>query len=165
LGLETALSTKEIIHRQLLGRGLTIAVAESVTAGLLQSKIAETPGSSAYFLGGVTAYTLDQKVQHLGVDQKHAEAHNCVSRQVAEDMAFGVTLMFGADVGVATTGYAEPDLGRGTLEPMAFYAILVEGHLLQSGELQAPGMDRNPAREFIANFVMDKLATCLLRPA
>jgi len=143
---------------------LTIAVAESLTAGLLQSKLASSSGSSAYFLGGLTAYTLEQKVQHLCVDRKIAEACNCVSVQVAEDMAFGATLLFGADVGVATTGYAEPDPSRGVLEPMACFAILVEGHLLYSGEVQAPKMSRNDAREYIASYVMDKLAYCLYRP-
>lgn len=156
---------REIIHRQLLGQGLTIATAESLTAGLLQSKLAESSGSSAYFLGGLTAYSLEQKVRHLCVDRKVAETCNCVSVQVAEDMAFGATLLFGSDVGVATTGYAEPDPSRGVLEPMACFAILVDGHLLHSGEVQAPGMNRNEAREYIANYVLDKLATCLCLPA
>jgi PncC family amidohydrolase len=86
---------------------LTLAVAESLTAGQVQARVASVSGASGYFLGGVTAYTLTQKVKLLGVDRRHAKAVNCVSARVAEEMALGACGLFGADVGVATTGYAE----------------------------------------------------------
>ena len=84
---------------------LTLAVAESLTCGRLQALIGEISGASEYFLGGITAYTLEQKVRHLGVDRATAKRVNSVSATVAEQMARGVGEMFGSHLGLATTGY------------------------------------------------------------
>src|SRR5688572_2412301 len=96
--------------KELMGREprLTLAVAESLTAGQVQARVAAISGASNFFLGGITAYTLEQKAKHLGVDRVAAKRVNGVSAEVAEQMALGVCRLFGADVGVATTGYAEP---------------------------------------------------------
>ena len=68
---------------------LTLAVAESVTCGRLQARIGAISGASEFFLGGLTAYTIPQKVRHLGVDRALAEQTNAVSPEVAEQMARG----------------------------------------------------------------------------
>ena len=75
---------------------LTLAVAESVTCGRLQARIGADSGASEYFLGGLTAYSLEQKVRHLGVDRAGAEGVNSVSAGVAEQMARGACALFGA---------------------------------------------------------------------
>jgi nicotinamide-nucleotide amidase len=64
--------------------------------------------SHSFFLGGITAYNIEQKVRLLGIDRAHAELVDCVSPRVPEEMAEGVSNMFQADIGLATTGYAEP---------------------------------------------------------
>ena len=89
---------------------LTLAVAESLTCGHLQARVGAVSGASEYFLGGVTAYSLEQKMKLLGVERAAAEPVNSVSAAVAEQMARGVCALFGADVAVATTGYAEPSV-------------------------------------------------------
>ena len=71
---------------------LTLAVAESLTCGRLQARIGAISGASDFFLGGVTAYSLDQKVRHLGVNRAGAAAVNSVSGAVAEQMARGATM-------------------------------------------------------------------------
>ena len=68
----------------------SLAVAESLTCGHLQARIGSESGASGFFAGGVTAYTLEQKVTLLAVDRAVAEAVDCVSDQVARQMAFGV---------------------------------------------------------------------------
>lgn len=68
---------------------LTLAVAESLTGGTLQARITANHGVSSHFLGGITAYHIDQKVKHLGVDREHAQKVNCVSQEVANQMALG----------------------------------------------------------------------------
>ena len=78
---------------------LPLAVAESLTSGRLQARIGAIPGASEFFLGGVTAYTLDAKARHLGVDRAEAQAVNGVSSRVAEQMARGACVLFGADIG------------------------------------------------------------------
>src|SRR5215510_4086337 len=87
----------------MVARGLTLAVAESLTSGRIQAAVAAASGASNYFLGGVTVYSIEQKVRHLHVDRQHAEAVHGVSARVAEEMARGVALLFGSDYSVSTT--------------------------------------------------------------
>jgi nicotinamide-nucleotide amidase len=118
--MSTAADLKKLILRK---PALTLAVAESLTAGQLQARIAAVSGASGYFLGGVTAYSLEQKVKLLGVNRAHARTVDCVSQRVAVEMAAGAARLFGADVAVATTGYAEPAPRRKVRTPHAWWAL------------------------------------------
>ena len=102
---------------------LRLAVAESMTAGRLQALIAAESGASEFFAGGITAYTIEQKVRHLGVDRAEAVPVDCVSAEVAWQMARGACALFGADVALATTGYAEPAPEHGFPEAGLFWAL------------------------------------------
>ena len=93
--------------------GWTVAVAESLTGGLVVSSIVSVPGSSAVLRGGVVAYATDVKAALLGVDETLLSAHGPVHPRVARQMADGVRRTLGhdglpADVGIATTGIAGP---------------------------------------------------------
>jgi nicotinamide-nucleotide amidase len=142
--------------------GRWIAVAESVTCGRLQARIGAVSGASAYFRGGITAYTLDEKVRHLGVDRAAAKAVDCVSREVAEQMARGACALFGADFAAATTGYAEPLADPPVPQPFAWWAVARrtgEGRLeARSGRVDCPGADRVGAQERMADAAMAALA-------
>jgi nicotinamide-nucleotide amidase len=92
-------------------RGRTIAVAESCTGGLMSARLTDPPGSSAYFRGGVVAYSNDAKVSLAGVDPALIERTGAVSDEVAEALADGAVERFGADLGVGITGIAGPDGG------------------------------------------------------
>lgn len=97
----------------LLGqRGLTLAVAESCTGGLVGDIITDTPGSSAYFLGGVQSYADAVKRDLLGVQASTLVAEGAVSAACAAEMARGVRRLIGADIGLSVTGIAGP--GGGT---------------------------------------------------
>jgi len=102
--------------------GLTIAVAESCTGGLLGSLITDQPGSSAYFLGGVLAYSDAVKRTHLGVSPALLESQGAVSGGVAEAMAEGARSRFGAKLAVSVTGIAGPD-GGGPTKPVGLTYI------------------------------------------
>jgi nicotinamide-nucleotide amidase len=91
--------------------GRTIAVAESCTGGLMAARLTERPGSSAYFAGGVVAYSNDAKVSLVGVDRALIERVGAVSNEVAEALAQGAIERFAADIGVGITGIAGPDGG------------------------------------------------------
>lgn len=99
---------REQLANYLRRTGTTIAAAESLTCGHVQANLGMVPGSSAYFRGGMTAYTLGQKVKLLEVDREHAATVGCVSQRVARQMAIGARKLFGSDIGISTTGYAEP---------------------------------------------------------
>jgi len=113
----------EAIHAILSERGLTIACAESITVGGVATHLGACPGSSDYFQGGVIAYNIDHKVNILKVNRENAEACNCVSRQTVVEMAYGVMKLFDADVGIATTGYAESYPEEGIDKPYAWIAV------------------------------------------
>lgn len=115
----------EAVIGDLLTRGgLTIAVAESCTGGLLASRLTDVPGSSAYFDRGVVCYSNAAKVEWLGVPVALIEAHGAVSEPVARAMADGARERARASVGIGITGIAGP--GGGTPEkPVGTVAIAV----------------------------------------
>jgi nicotinamide-nucleotide amidase len=143
------------------GPRLTLAVAESLTCGRLQARIGAISGASDFFLGGMTAYSLDQKVRHLGVDRAAAEAANGVSGEIAEQMARGACVLFGADLGVATTGYAEPSADRGVAAPFAWWGLARRGpgggFDTTSGRVDFPGLPRVDVQERVAGAALDAL--------
>jgi PncC family amidohydrolase len=94
-----------------LGRGLTVALAESCTGGLVADAITDVAGSSGYFAGGVVSYSNEAKETLLDVPRAMLEAHGAVSAQVARAMAEGARSRFGVDVAAAVTGIAGPDGG------------------------------------------------------
>ena len=90
-------------------RGLTFAAAESLTGGLIGSRITALSGSSSVFRGGAVTYCNEVKAAMLGVDPDVLETKGAVSREVAAQMAQGVRRAAGADIGVSATGLAGPD--------------------------------------------------------
>lgn len=88
--------------------GLSLAIAESCTGGLLCSNITDVAGSSDYFLGGIISYSNQVKVRQLGVDSGVLEKCGAVSRDVALAMARGVREKLQSDLGIGTTGIAGP---------------------------------------------------------
>jgi len=97
------------VVRALAERGLTVAVAESLTGGLVVAELVSVPGASAVVRGGVVAYATELKHELLGVDAALLAAGGPIQAAVAEQMATGVRLRLGADLGLATTGVAGPD--------------------------------------------------------
>lgn len=98
----------------LRARGLTLALAESCTGGLIGSLITDVPGSSEYFLGSAATYAYSAKEAILGVRRETLLAHGAVSAETAAEMAQGARRIFGADIAAAVTGIAGP--GGGTLD-------------------------------------------------
>ncbi|MEO6349424.1 MAG: CinA family protein [Candidatus Limnocylindrales bacterium] len=99
------------IQEEMIGRGLSLATAESCTGGLIGHLITETSGSSAYYLGGLISYSNELKERELGVDPNSLEKHGAVSAQTCMAMAEGARHRYGATIGVAVTGIAGPDGG------------------------------------------------------
>ena len=89
-------------------KGVSIAVAESCTAGLIASKLTTLPGSSSYFNGGVVAYQNEIKIKILGVSESIIDEKTEVSVEVVNQMAKSVLEKFDANFAIATTGYAGP---------------------------------------------------------
>ncbi len=99
---------EKVIGDLLSKKGLTLAVMESCTGGLVASLITDIPGSSEYFKGGLVAYSNEMKTE-FGVDSMLIAEHGAVSAEVAGAMAVATRDRLGADIGIGTTGVAGPD--------------------------------------------------------
>jgi len=99
------------VHKSLLKKGKTLAVAESCTGGIVSSMLTQLPGSSAYFLLGVVTYSNQAKQSILRIPSKLITTKGAVSREVAQKMAQSVRLVSGADFGIGITGVAGPSGG------------------------------------------------------
>jgi nicotinamide-nucleotide amidase len=104
-------TVEDIVADELIARGLTIATAESCTAGGLASRLTDRPGSSAYLVGGLVVYSNEMKTQLAGVPAELIERVGAVSAEVALALAEGARDRLGTDLGVGITGIAGPDGG------------------------------------------------------
>ncbi|MFJ8545678.1 CinA family protein [Streptomyces sp. NPDC093586] len=118
-------STAADVVRLLTVKGETLAIAESLTGGLVSAGITAVPGASKVFRGSVTAYATELKHGLLGVDAELLAARGAVDPQVAAEMAVGVRKALGADWGIATTGVAGPDPQDG--QPVGTVYVAVHG--------------------------------------
>lgn len=144
----------------------TLAVAESLTCGRVQAGIGAISGASDFFLGGITTYSIEQKVRHLGVDEKTVRACDGVSAAVAAQMAVGACRLFGSDFAVATTGYAESNPVRGFANPIAYWALAqakrgLSPTILREGSLERPGLGRVAMQHEVSREVLTALGACL----
>ena len=102
---------EELVGQLLKEQGMTLALAESCTGGLISHRLTRVAGSSDYFIGGVVAYSNSLKEQLLGVDEKIINRHGAVSSETARAMAEGVRSRTGADIALSVTGIAGPEGG------------------------------------------------------
>ncbi|GGU34777.1 CinA family protein [Streptomyces coeruleorubidus] len=116
-------STATDVVRLLTVKGGTLAVAESLTGGLVAAEITSVPGASKVFRGSVTAYATELKHELLGVDTTLLAARGAVDPQVAAQMAAGVRKALGTDWGIATTGVAGPEPQDGQAVGTVFVAV------------------------------------------
>ena len=109
---------KKILSREikqfLYGAGMTLGTVESCTGGRIAESIIAVPGASAYFKGGIIAYTNDVKENLLGVSHDVIEEKTAVCEEVAKEMVQGAIKALGVDFAIASTGTAGP--GGGTAE-------------------------------------------------
>ncbi|WP_028049875.1 CinA family protein [Cellulomonas sp. URHD0024] len=136
----------------LRSRGWSVAVAESLTGGLVCSTIVDVPGASASLRGGVVAYATDLKATVLGVGSALLAARGPVDPEVARQMAEAVRERLGADVGLATTGVAGPDPQDGHPPGTVHVAVAAPiGAVVRS--LRVPG-DRSTVRSGAVDAVL-----------
>jgi CDP-diacylglycerol--glycerol-3-phosphate 3-phosphatidyltransferase len=143
--------------------GLTVATAESCTGGLIAAWLTDKPGSSAYFKGGVVAYTNAVKETMLGVPAAVIQANGAVSSDVAQAMAEGVRGRLHADIGLAATGIAGPE-ADGSGKPVGLTYVWMAGpgggagggrRFVFSGDRWS---NRRQAAEAALQLVLDELA-------
>jgi nicotinamide-nucleotide amidase len=149
------------VGRLLMERKKTLAVAESLTGGMIARRFTEVAGSSRYFLGGVVSYADQVKIGVLGVERATLDRHTAVSEEVAAEMASGVRARLGADWGVAASGYAGPDGGGPDRPPGTVMLALSGPGVARARTLRLPG-DRSAVRARAAQYALDLLRRALL---
>jgi nicotinamide-nucleotide amidase len=159
-GADAADAAAEVLE-VLAGRGATLAVAESLTGGLVAARLTAVPGASRVFRGSVTAYATELKAALLGVGADLLAARGAVDPEVARAMAEGVRVRLGATWGAATTGVAGPDPQDG--QPVGTVFVAVAGP--HGGEVTALRLtgDRTAIRGASVTALLDLLAAELRR--
>lgn len=145
------------IGQKLLERKQTIAVAESVTSGLLQFAFSNMEDASKFYHGGITAYNIGQKFKHLNVEAIHALAVNCVSQKIADEMSLNVAALFNSDWGIGITGYASP-APESDNTIFAYYSVSFRQAIQLSGIVYAEPMEPVQAQVKYVNVVLERLA-------
>ena len=149
-----------VVGRLLQERGLTVACAESLTGGALTARIVNVPDSSGYFSGGVVAYSEEAKRDVRGVSPETLAGPGMVSEECAREMARGVRKVFGADVGLSTTGVAGPAPLEGR-PPGEVWIAAATPDAEEARRFTAPG-DRAQVRRWAEQSALDLVRRMLL---
>ncbi len=144
------------VGRELLARGLTLGVAESLTGGLLASRIVAVPGASEWFAGGIVAYATEVKKGLLGVPEGPV-----VSLDAARAMAEGALTSLGSDVALSTTGVAGPASQEGHAPGTVFIGLCFRGEEAEAFDARLPG-DRERVRQMTVISAVNALRLRLL---
>jgi nicotinamide-nucleotide amidase len=152
---------EQIVSYLLQMRGMTLAMAESCTGGLLAERITSLSGSSRYFLGGVVVYSNALKTQFADVPKALIEQHGAVSREVAAAMAEGIRKRCLASYGVGITGVAGPTGGTEQKPVGLVYIALAGEEGTQVVERNFPG-DRQRIRQFATQQALEMIRRALV---
>ena len=152
---------EQIVSYLLQMRGMTLAVAESCTGGLLAERITSLSGSSRYFLGGAVVYSNELKTQFANVPKAMIDQHGAVSREVAAAMAEGIRKRCLASYGIGITGVAGPSGGTEQKPVGLVYIALAGEEGTQVVERNFPG-DRKRIRQFATQQALEMIRRALV---
>lgn len=144
------------VSTRLVERGLTVAVAESCTGGLLTARLTDREGASAFLLAGITSYSNEAKVALLGVPESIIADQGAVSEAVVRAMTEGVRRVTGADVGVGITGIAGPGGGTADKPVGTVWIAVAVGDDMEARRFLFDG-DRGAVRERSVRAALDLL--------
>ncbi len=154
---EEVLSVIRSVHKLFNDKGLTLALAESCTGGLLSHFMTMLPGSSAFFQAGLVTYSKAAKLNILGLAPDTIEKYGVISETVAREMAEKVRVLLNTDYAVATTGNLGPEALEGKKRGLVYVAVSAYGRtvvkeLLLSGDRAA---NKETASYFAIQFLLE----------
>lgn len=156
---------EELVARLMTEQGLTIATAESCTGGLIAHQLTNVSGSSAYFMGGVVAYSNEIKERVLGVSDETLSVYGAVSQECAREMARGARRLLDTDVAISTTGIAGPTGGTPEKPVGLVYVALAaqdfercEQHLWRGDRLENKRRTAGAALEMLRQYLETRRA-------
>lgn len=152
------------VGQRLTERGVTLALAESCTGGLIGHLITDIPGSSGYFLGSAVCYAYSAKENILGVPHETLITHGAVSAETAAAMAQGARKLFGADIAASVTGIAGPGGGMPN-KPVGLVHIHLSAANAEIGERHVWDSDRSGNKLLSAEAVLRLIMQYLTQSA
>ncbi len=147
----------QVIKEYCLSREASIAVAESVSTGMLQNIIGSAKGAMLFYEGGITTYNCDQKLEHLKIPYEDCNPYKGISQRIAEKMAVEVCKLFNCEIGLSLTGYAAPVPERDLTDLFAYGAIVLNGEVIFSRKMHSK--KSNP-EEVKAGYCKEILNAC-----
>lgn len=150
------------LHERCLARGVHLATIESCTGGLVGHLITETPGSSAWYVGGFVVYSDQLKRDLVGVPAQVLAAHGAVSAQTAMAMAVGGRERTGADLGASVTGIAGPDGGTAQKPVGLTYVAVADGRGTEVRRHLWPGSrteNKRASAEALLDLILERIDT------
>lgn len=142
------------LQKEFIERGLTLALAESCTGGLIASMLTKTAGSSNYFLGSFVTYSEKLKVSILGVSEETLKKKTAVSREVAEQMCLGALQKSGSDFALSVTGDAGPD---GEQVGTVYGALGSKDKIFVSKIPNLKNLSRNEIQQKVSEYLLSEL--------
>ncbi len=163
---EEVLSIVRSVHKLFSDKGLTLALAESCTGGLLSHWMTMLPGSSAFFQAGLVTYSNASKLSILGLAPDIIETYGVISETVAREMAEKVRDLLKTDYALATTGNLGPDVLEGKKRGLVYIAVSTGGEtivkeLLLSGDRAS---NKEKASYFAMQFLLETVREDMLSP-
>ena len=156
-------SLEQVVVEGLRKRGMTAALAESCTGGLIARRITSVPGASEVFGCGLVTYSNEMKMQLLGVSPETLAAHGAVSPETAIEMARGARKVGRADVGVGVTGIAGPGGGTAQKPVGLFYAAISTPQGEQVIERQRRNSTRERVQLYASSCALDLIRRTVLK--
>jgi nicotinamide-nucleotide amidase len=154
-------SLEQIVGYYLMMREMTLAVAESCTGGLVSQRLTSVPGSSNYFLCGVTCYSNPSKIDLAGIPPLLLEMNGAVSAEVAKGLAEGIRLRTGAAIGLGITGIAGPS-GGSVQKPVGLVHLALSLNGLTEHQEHRFGGDRDRIRLWASQAALDMVRRKLI---
>jgi len=152
--MEFQKSLLNYISEALITTNETISIAESVTSGLFQLAFSQMPNAGMFYKGGITAYSLAQKVKLLNVNIDEANECDCVSEKISETMALNVAKLFETDWSIGVTGYASP-IRNSTYKIYSYYSFAYKGEIVLSKKLELhPKTNFLEAQQYYTEFIL-----------
>lgn len=162
VGYDEGETMEVMLGRMLTSKNKTLAAAESCTGGKIAQMLTAAPGSSAFFKGGIVTYSVESKVEVLGVEKAIIDKNDVVSAEVAEAMAMRAKTIFGTDYAVATTGNAGPTKEEGKAEVGTVFIAFATPNGVFSERLDL-GQPREKVIDRAANKVLEKIYQEILK--
>ena len=138
---------------------LTISTAESLTAGLIASKICEISGASNYFKGGIVSYTKETKCMLLGLKMEDIEKYGVYSNETVISMARGIKEKTNSDIAIATSGVAGPGSDEGVPAGTVYYCFIIKDKIIT--EKKNFNGERNEVRNEASLYAINRIISLL----